>query len=97
MFFSDRVELRAVVYGTDADGYTTTTTTDTEVWADVRSATRAEFYAANAVGIEVGLMITVHAEDYNNQTQVIYNDTVYDIVRAFRKGLGLFELTCKAV
>ena len=43
MFFSDRVELRAVVYGTDADGYTTTTTTDTEAWADVRSATRAEF------------------------------------------------------
>ena len=42
-------------------------------------------------------MITVHAEDYINQTQVVYNDTVYDIVRAFRKGLGLFELTCKAV
>lgn len=94
MFFSDKIKLRAVVDGVDGDGYPTQTDTDTEVWANVKSATRAEFYAANANGIDVTKMFEVHAEDWGNQTQVVYNGRVYDIIRAFQKGLGVVELTC---
>jgi hypothetical protein len=39
-------------------------------------------------------MFEVHAEDWGNQTQVVYNGRVYDIIRAFQKGLGVVELTC---
>jgi len=94
MLFSDRIKLRAVVAGKDADGYATKQTTDTEVWANVKSATRAEFYAANANGINVSMMFEVHVEDWNDQTQVVYGTKVYDVVRAYQKGLGVVELTC---
>jgi len=94
MFFSDKIKLRAVTHKTDADGYPTQTNTDTEVWANVKSATRAEFYAANANGINVSMMFEVHAEDWDNQTQVVYDGKVYDIVRTYQKGFGIVELTC---
>ena len=95
--FSDKVTLRAVVHGVDGNGYPTQINTDTEVWANVKSATRSEFYAANANGIDVSFMIAIHPEDWGEQTQVVYNSKVYDIVRAYRKGYGTVELTCKAV
>lgn len=94
MLFSDKITLRAVASGVDSDGYTTQTNTDTEVWANVKSATRAEFYAANANGIDVSLMFEIHAEDWGNQTQVVYESKAYDVVRAYQKGLGIVELTC---
>jgi SPP1 family predicted phage head-tail adaptor len=97
MYFSDRIKLQTVTQGTDADGYPTKTSTCQEVWANVKSVTRSEFYAANASGIEASLMFEVHVEDWNNQTQVIYNSKTYDIIRSFQKGLGIVELTCKAV
>ncbi len=94
MFFSDRITLRAVVDGVDSSGYPTQTNTDTEVWANVKTATRAEFYAANANGIDVSMMFEVHAEDWGNQTQVVYGGKTYDIIRDFQRGLGVVELTC---
>ena len=94
MLFSDKITLRAVVSSVDASGYPTQTNTDTEVWANVKSATRAEFYAANANEIDVSMMFDVHTEDWSNQTQVIYGSKAYDIVRAYQKGLGVVELTC---
>ena len=94
MLFSDKITIRAVVSGVDANGYPTQTNTDTEVWANVKSATRAEFYAANANGIDVTQMFEVHAEDWGNQAQVVYGTRTYDVVRAYQKGLGVIELTC---
>lgn len=94
MYFSDKITLRAVVSGVDADGYPTQTNTDTEVFANVKSATRAEFYAANANGIQVTQMFEIHAEDWGNQTQVVYATKTYDILRSYAKGLGIVELTC---
>lgn len=94
MFFSDRIKLRSVEAGVDSDGYPTETVQETDVWANVKSATRSEFYAANAVGINVSLVVEVHIEDWNNQTQVVHNGKVYDVVRAYQKGLGTVELTC---
>ena len=97
MLFSDKIKLRAVEIDVDASGYPTEKTTDTEVWADVKSATRAEFYAANASGINVEIVFGVHAEDFNKQTQVIYDGKTYNIIRAYQKGLGVVELVCEAV
>ena len=94
MYFSDKITLRAVVSGVDADGYSTQTNTDTEVWANVKTSTRAEFYAANANGIDVSLMFEIHSEDWGNQAQVVYSSKTYDVIRAYQKGLGIVELSC---
>ena len=94
MYFSDKITLRAVTYGVDADGYSTTTSTDTEVWANVKSASRAEFYAASAHGVNVTKVFEVNAEDWGGQSRVVYGGQVYDIIKPYQKGLGVVELTC---
>lgn len=94
MYFSDKITLKSVTHSTDADGYPTTTTTTKEVWANKKSVTRSEFYAANANGINATIAFEVNAEDYNGQRLVTYNDKEYDVVRAYQKGEGVFELTC---
>lgn len=94
MMFSDRITLRSVVNTVDTSGYQVETVTDTAVWADVRSTTRAEFYAANANGIDINQMFAVHVEDWGNQTQVLYSTKTYDIIRAYQKGQGVVELSC---
>lgn len=95
MYFSDSITLRSVTPQRDASGYPTApTTVDTVVFANVKSVARSEFYAANANKIDAVISFEVHAEDWNNQTQVIYNNLTYYIVRAYQKGLGTVELTC---
>ena len=46
MYWRDVVTLRAVTDGKDADGYPKEVVKDTEVFADVTSTKRSEFYAA---------------------------------------------------
>lgn len=94
MFFSDKITIRAVVSGVDANGYPVQTNTDTEVWADVVSVTRAESDLANRRGREATKAFRVHVEDWNEQSQVVYGTKTYDIIRDFQKGLGIVELTC---
>ena len=94
MYFSDSVTLRSVAVTQDADGYPVTTNTDTNVFANVLSVARAEFYAANANGIDAVLTVQVHVEDWSNQTQLVYDSQTYYIVRAYQKGQGIVELTC---
>lgn len=95
MLFSDKITLRSVVTVKDCDGYVVSeTTTDTEVWANKKSVSRAEFYASNQAGIKMTVAFDVHAEDWNNQTQVVDGSKVYKIERAYQKGLGIVELNC---
>jgi SPP1 family predicted phage head-tail adaptor len=88
MFFSDKITLRAVSESQNENGYAVPTTTDTIVWANVKSVTRSEFYAANANGINAVIAFEINAEDWGNQTQIIYDSKTYYIIRAFQKGLG---------
>lgn len=95
MYFSDRITLRHVLVDTDDDGYKIETYQDTEVWADKKSVTRSEFYAANANGINIAAVFVVHSEDYQNQTDIIELDGKrYEVIRAYQKGIGSVELMC---
>jgi SPP1 family predicted phage head-tail adaptor len=94
MFFSDEIKLRAVAKGVDSEGYPTESNTDTAVFADITSATRSEFYSANANDIDITKVFNVHAEDYDGQRQVVYESKTYDVVRVYEKGLGVVELNC---
>jgi len=93
MYFSDSITLRATAVTLDTYGQPTNAYTDTTVFANRKSATRSEFYQANASGIKVEEVFEVHPEDYNDQHYVTYNSAQYDVVRAYRKG-GVVELYC---
>lgn len=96
MYFSERVVLRKPLgYITDEEGFQTVTEwLERTVWADRKSPTRSEFYAANQVGIDLTDTFVVHVEDYQNETQLIWQNDLYTIVRAYERG-SIVELSCK--
>lgn len=95
MYFSERVTLKKpLLYGTDADGFQIVTEwSERTVWADRKSPTRSEFYAANQVGIDLTDTFVVHEEDYQDETQLIWHGDTYSIVRAYERG-SVVELSC---
>jgi len=94
MYFSDSVTLRKVTTSPDSFGDLTPSNTDTVVFADRRSAARSEFYSAHSAGIRVDAIYAVNSEDWGNQTILLDGTTVYNIVRSYQKGAGVFELSC---
>lgn len=51
MYWRDTVTLEAVTHGADEEGYPKEAVEETEVFADVQSVRRSEFYAAKQIGV----------------------------------------------
>lgn len=96
---NDVVKLQTVVYSVDASGNEIATPTPREVFCDVRSVTRSEWYDAGQQGIRLSYVFRLsHYVDYNGEPTVLYKDWTgtekeYTIVRTYRDGDAI-ELTC---
>ena len=87
MYFSDRITLIAETLTLDSIGNTVPgDPVKTEVWADVRSISRAEFAAAGAAGLKPSLMAVVHACDYGGQTRLRWEGLTLEVYRTYRRG-----------
>ncbi|MDD3921601.1 MAG: head-tail adaptor protein [Eubacteriales bacterium] len=104
MFYSDIITLIGITEGKNAAGEITEAETETEVYADCRSVTRSEFYAAQTAGIKAEIAFTVKAADYDDQQKIVYNckgtgesedDEVYDVIRTYQKDPDNIEIVCK--
>lgn len=96
MYFSERVTLVSRQLVQNENGYPVESgmPIKKEVWADVGSVGRAEFYKAMALGVESSLSVTLRQEDYSEERELIYKERSYIVYRSFQKGLGYIELTC---
>lgn len=94
MYFSDRLTLRTVTVTTDSNAMPVETYVDTEIWADKRLPSQKEFYTASQAGIELTQVFMVHTEDYNGQTEIIYNDASYAVSRTFYANGDMTGLVC---
>lgn len=93
----------------DKDGFETgEETLEHEIFAEVKSVGRTEYYDALRAGVKTSLIFEVHPEDYQmgcvvkdnekyRPTKVIYDQTEYRIGRAYRKSMDSMELTCEEV
>ena len=79
---------------------------ETEVFCEVKSVVRNEFFAAYGVGLTPKLTININPDDYNecimeigNQryrpSQIRYDGELYTIIRAFQKNIGDMEITVR--
>jgi SPP1 family predicted phage head-tail adaptor len=93
LYFSDRITLRTVT-STLTNGIYTDANVDTVVWADKRSVKRQEFYSALAAGRSADIVFAVNADDYKNQTVVVYGGLVYSVMRSYQTSPDEIELTC---
>ena len=66
-----------------------------EVFAEVRSVGMRESYEALSVGLKPELVFRLEiAQDYQDERQLVYNDTPYRVVRTYLRGDGI-ELVCE--
>ena len=62
---------------------------------EVRSVTRNEAYQARAAGLNPSIVFRIRiAEDYNDETTVLYNDKRYRVVRTYQDDFWI-ELVCE--
>lgn len=94
MYWRDVATLVAITKEPDADGYKKQQQARTEVFVDVRSAKRSEFYAARQSGTKIDLVFLVRAVDYNGEEQIEYDGKTYAVVRAYTKAGEIYELNC---
>lgn len=93
MFYKDVINLISVSRERNANGYPEETETVTQVYANVKSVTRSEFYDALRAGITQAIAFEVFAPDYSNQKYVDYNGTRYKVERCYIKN-EVAELNC---
>jgi len=80
---SNTVKLIAKTYTADNLGQMIPTEKTTEVFCNVRSVTRDEFYAANKQGIRPEWRVTMFAPDYNGEETVEFNGSRYVVYRTY--------------
>lgn len=96
-------------YKKDASGFQSGEDVSTlEIFADVKSVGRTEFYEATRSGMRVDVIIVVNPDDFAmaivevdgkkiKPSRVIYEDTTYLIERTYKKDMHVLEMTCKEV
>lgn len=94
MYWRDVITLEAVQHGTDGEGYPTETVKATQVFADVQSARRSEFYAAKQIGVSLAITVKLRAAEYDGQERLVWNGKRYKVERAYTQAREMYELNC---
>lgn len=107
---NELVKLVTIIgYQEDNDGFKTDEDTKTvEIFAEVKSVGRSEFYEAARTGMKVDVIFSVNPDDFamgtveiegekKKPSRIIYDDTVYLIKRTYKKDIHVLEITCGEV
>lgn len=94
MLYRDVAQLIAITTTEDRDGYDVETETRTEVFVDVQSVKREEFYKSLRAGVELTAAFLVQVCDYDGQQRLEYAGKQYTIVRAYSSDGETLELNC---
>lgn len=92
--FKDIASLISVTQTADSDGYKTTTETTVEVFVDVKSAVRSEFYAALKADVTISKVFEMRMCDYDDQKLIEHESKRYNIIRTYSADGEIIELNC---
>lgn len=79
-----------------------------EIFAEVKSVGRTEYYEALRSGVKTSLIFDVYPDDFDmgrivrdgktyRPSKVLHDNVEYRIVRTYRKSIDSMELTCEEV
>ena len=97
MMYCDVIFLISQKNMQDPNGYPVIQEEKKEVFADVRSVKRTEFFEALKAGISETIAFYIAACDYENQKIVEYEGIRYQVQRSYRTGMDWIELNCSEV
>ena len=64
------------------------------VFANKRSVSQKEFFEAGISGLKAQYVFDIRLLEYNNERELIHNNTTYSIYRMYEKGENI-ELYCE--
>ena len=92
---NDVITLVGYTETVDRFGIVHRTETTEDVFAQVRSIGQSEFYQAAASGLKPTIKFVIaDFWDYDNQKELIYNGTRYNVLRTYRTGNALEITAC---
>lgn len=94
---TDKISLITVTRAQNANGYITETEATTEVFAEILSATRSEFYAAAKADIKISRIFKLRNADYNDATIVQHSSKRYRVERTYTADFEWIELSCSDI
>ena len=89
---SEVITLVSTVKTQDEYGVWRTTPTQKDVFCQVDSVTRAEFFEAGRNGLNPEFRFTLFAGDYNGEQTVIYKGLSYAVYRTYHARTDVLEL-----
>lgn len=89
---STKVTLLAATKTQDAYGVWTETLTSTDVFCQVDSVTRSEFFEGGRNGLNPEYRMTMFFGDYSGEKMLIYNGNTYSIYRTYQGRNDTIEL-----
>lgn len=97
MLHCDVIELISQKTTQDPDGYPVIQEEKKEVFADVCSVTRTEFFEALKAGVSETICFRMTSCDYDDQKLIEYGGLRYQVERAYRTNMDTVELNCSEV
>lgn len=95
--WQDELILISETFESDDIGNQVPTEKETEVFCNVKSVSRSEFYNAANTGLKPSLVFVIHAYEYSGEEVVKFEDNRYKVIRTYRKNIEELELTCEKV
>lgn len=66
-----------------------------EIYCNVKSISRSEFYNASTAGLKPSLIFLIHSFEYNNEEKVEFNGCAYNVIKTYMVNKDEIELTCE--
>ena len=76
----------------DSIGQVVTTRTTSDIYAQIRSVSGSEWSNAGLNGIRASYQITVYADEYTGQQELILDGVSYEVYRTYERRDGKVEL-----
>ena len=89
---NDVLKLFTTTYTKDKYGVDIPTNTEREIFCNVQSVTRAEFFEAGRNGLNPDYVFTVFKGDYQNERTLEYNGLTYGVYRTYMTDDDYIEL-----
>lgn len=85
--YNEIIKLGRLAYTRNAIGQEKESVAWKEVFADVRSVSRAEFYSAAMANIRPSIVFAIaDYYDYEDEKVIWYDGKTYDVIRTYRAG-----------
>lgn len=69
----------------------------TDIYCNLKSIGRSEFYNAASQGLKPEIIFIIHKYEYGNEKEILFEDKRYKVIKTYSKDFEEIELTCEKV